>query len=96
MGPAPLQFEDFETARAFEILRRQRSKLLCFNDDMWVQGGSGSVLMHQRWRRHLLQRAACAVTSLLKCPRVLASSLPFACSQGTGAVVTSGFINGMK
>ncbi|KAL4430559.1 hypothetical protein ABPG77_005799 [Micractinium sp. CCAP 211/92] len=47
---ALLQFEDFETERAFEILRRQRSKLLCFNDDI----------------------------------------------QGTGAVVTSGFINGMK
>lgn len=47
---ALLQFEDFQTDRAFEILRRQRTKLLCFNDDI----------------------------------------------QGTGAVVTSGFINGMK
>ncbi|PRW33894.1 NADP-dependent malate dehydrogenase [Chlorella sorokiniana] len=47
---ALLQFEDFETTKAFEILHRQRDKLLCFNDDI----------------------------------------------QGTGAVVTSGFINGMK
>eukprot|EP00887_Chlorella_sp_A99_P008008 scaffold12.g8008.t1 len=47
---ALLQFEDFETSKAFEILHRQRDKLLCFNDDI----------------------------------------------QGTGAVVTSGFVNGMK
>lgn len=45
-----LQFEDFQTGRAFEILHRQRDKLLCFNDDI----------------------------------------------QGTGAVVTSGFVNGMR
>lgn len=47
---ALLQFEDFTTERAFEILHRQHDKLLCFNDDI----------------------------------------------QGTGAVVTAGFVNGMK
>ena len=47
---ALLQFEDFETSKAFSILDRQRERLLCFNDDI----------------------------------------------QGTGAVVTSGFVNGMK
>uniref|UniRef100_A0A1D1ZWR8 Malic enzyme n=1 Tax=Auxenochlorella protothecoides TaxID=3075 RepID=A0A1D1ZWR8_AUXPR len=47
---ALLQFEDFETSKAFKILEAQRSAMLCFNDDI----------------------------------------------QGTGAVVTSGFINGMK
>jgi malic enzyme len=47
---ALIQFEDFQTDMAFEILERMRKKVLCFNDDI----------------------------------------------QGTGAVVTTGFINGMK
>lgn len=45
-----LQFEDFETTKAFNILNAHRHKMLCFNDDI----------------------------------------------QGTGAVVASGFINGIK
>eukprot|EP00884_Botryococcus_braunii_P013926 jgi/Botrbrau1/22534/Bobra.114_2s0058.1 len=45
-----VQFEDFQTDRAFAILDHLRDKLLCFNDDI----------------------------------------------QGTGAIVTTGFINGMK
>lgn len=47
---ALLQFEDFETSKAFSILERRRHKQLCFNDDI----------------------------------------------QGTGAVVTTGIINGLK
>eukprot|EP00891_Asterochloris_glomerata_P000944 jgi/Astpho2/944/Aster-00780 len=47
---ALIQFEDFQTDRAFAILERFRDKVLCFNDDI----------------------------------------------QGTGAVVTTGFINGLK
>ena len=47
---ALIQFEDFQTDAAFEILEHLRTKVLCFNDDI----------------------------------------------QGTGAVVLSGFINGMK
>ncbi|CAD7700714.1 unnamed protein product [Ostreobium quekettii] len=45
-----VQFEDFQTERAFAILDRMRDRMLCFNDDI----------------------------------------------QGTGAVVLSGFINGMR
>ncbi|CAL5222208.1 g4539 [Coccomyxa viridis] len=45
-----IQFEDFPTDKAFDILDRMRDKVLCFNDDI----------------------------------------------QGTGAVTTAGFINGMK
>jgi len=33
---ALLQFEDFETKRAFAILERWRHKMLCFNDDIQV------------------------------------------------------------
>lgn len=32
--PPPSQFEDFQTEKAFEILRCQRDRLLCFNDDI--------------------------------------------------------------
>jgi len=45
-----IQFEDFQTEAAFNILERMRDRVLCFNDDI----------------------------------------------QGTGAVVLSGFVNGMK
>lgn len=45
-----VQFEDFQTDRAFAILEKMRDRLLCFNDDI----------------------------------------------QGTGAVVLTGFINGMR
>ena len=34
---ALLQFEDFETSRAFAILERWRPRMLCFNDDIQVR-----------------------------------------------------------
>jgi hypothetical protein len=33
---ALIQFEDFQTDRAFEILERLQDKVLCFNDDIQV------------------------------------------------------------
>lgn len=38
---ALLQFEDFETMHAFEILQRFRTRLLCYNDDIQ---GTGAVV----------------------------------------------------
>ncbi len=48
-----LQFEDFQTEKAFEILHRQRDKLLCFNDDIQAsqpagQRAAGSLFFWQR------------------------------------------------
>lgn len=36
-----VQFEDFQTDRAFAILQKMRHKLLCFNDDIQ---GTGAVV----------------------------------------------------
>ena len=39
-----IQFEDFNTDRAFAILERLRDKVLCFNDDIQVTSNSDSTL----------------------------------------------------
>ena len=36
-----IQFEDFETTKAFSILERMRDRVLCFNDDIQ---GTGAVV----------------------------------------------------
>ena len=36
-----IQFEDFQTSQAFDILDKMRDKYLCFNDD--IQGTGGVV-----------------------------------------------------
>ncbi|GAB4813553.1 hypothetical protein N2152v2_000599 [Parachlorella kessleri] len=70
-GQGGLSFEDFETERAFEILQRQRDKLLCFNDDIQARG------REKHWG-------------------VIADMPARGVPVGTGAVVTAGFVNGMR
>lgn len=92
------QFEDFETTKAFEILQRQRDKLLCCECCAALR--CAAPLLLPLFAVLLLRRvqngAGCcikqAASACLNCPHHAVNDD----IQGTGAVVTSGFVNGMK
>ena len=55
---ALIQFEDFQTDRAFAILEKLQDKVLCFNDDIqvWISFIPGTVYTtHLDWWRLILQ-----------------------------------------